>query len=184
MQSQIGQVLSQKGRPLSHLIQNIAGKFLGLGIRLFFPALSPAFVHLWSRSSFLSSIFEKNFFFFIFFLFMSKIQKLISRKRNRRIVDFLTQNWCRRGLTGRRDPNSHPLVHDGDALRAKKICQVLICSRPINVNEEQEQTMFDDPRRGLTEDLQRLTKFERIAKKRPIFYTNFGLIDLQNDLKS
>ncbi len=53
--------------------------------------------------------------------------------------------------------------------------------------EKQEQTMFDDLRRGFTEDFQGLTEFEKDRpKKTPKFkrFCVFGLFDLQNDLES
>ncbi len=55
---------------------------------------------------------------------------------------------------------------------------------------KQEQTMFDDLRRGLTEDFQGLTEYESTfkdhPKKAPKFkrFCDFGLFDLQNDLES
>ena len=55
---------------------------------------------------------------------------------------------------------------------------------------KQEQTMFDDLRRGFTEDFQGLTEFERTFKDRPKKapkfkrFCVFGLFDLQNDLES
>ena len=48
-----------------------------------------------------------------------------------------------------------------------------LCTGPFT-EKEQEQTMFDDPRRGFTEDFQGLTEFKRTFKDHPKKHQNIS----------